>query len=112
MLAVDDGEEDGVVRRARAGLVGTGAEHEAEGVGGLVPCAASLDFVGLVGWDVGDAGKLQWVGQVCGGQAVSDDFGEGASSERVVGVGDIVVNESFSGLGIEEHPVLLDRRAC
>ena len=77
-----------------------------------MPCAASLDFVGLVCGDVGDAGELQWVGQVCGRQAVSDDFGERASSERIVGVRDVVVDESFARLGVEEHPVLLDRRAC
>lgn len=108
VFAVDDGEEDGVMVRGRAFLVGALAEDEAEGVGGLVPCAVVFDFVGFVGSDVGDARELEGVGEVEGCEAGADYFCKGAAAGRGFRVGDVVVNEGFAGGGVEEHPVLFD----
>ena len=110
VLAVDDGDEDGVVRRGRARPVRARAQHEPERVGGLVPGAAALGGVGLGGREVGDAGQLKGVGQVGSREAVADHFGEGAAFEGRLRGGDVIVDEGFARLGVKEHPVLLDRR--
>lgn len=106
---MDDGEEDGVLRRRPALRVLALAEYKAKGIGRLVPCPSLLRFVCFGGFGVQKAGELRWIRQIGGCEAVAEQFGEGAAAGRgVAGVGEIVVDVRFACWGEEEKPVLFD----
>ena len=105
LFALDDGEEDGVVRSRGAVRVGTGAQDQPERVSRLMPRAGVLlSAAGVVELDVGQTGGFVRVRQVGGRQAASEQFGEGAT-----GCTDLVVHVRFV-VRKEEKPILLHGR--
>ena len=91
MFAVYNGEKDGIVGGGFAGLIGAVAKDETEGIGGLVPCSVLFVHVGVVYGNVTDAGEFERVSEVGSCEASSEDFGEGSTSLRLTGIGNIVV---------------------
>ena len=105
---MDEREEDRVLLRRSTGRIIPIAEHETQRIGRLVVRPAPFRRVWLRGVEVLEAGELEGVGEVGGGEAVAEELGEGASDARG---GEVVVDVGLAGGGEEEHPVLLHGRA-
>ena len=59
--------------------------------------------------EVLETGLLEVVGQVCGGEAIAEEFGKGAAAGGGGGGGgEFVVDVGFAGGGEEEEPIFLD----
>lgn len=121
-FAVDEADEDGVgtVFLLSTGGLGPVAQDEAESVGRLMPASTALAAIGLFSGSEGvDAGLLVRIGEVGCGEAVAQQFGEGAAVFlaghlfRLVlwgaeEEGEVVVDVGFVVRREEKHPILLD----
>ena len=105
---MDEREEDCVLVCRFTGWIVTVAEDETQGIGRLVIRSAPLRWVWLRGVEVLEAGELEGVGEVGGGEPIAEELGECAPNARGR---EVVVDVGFAGGGKEEHPVLLHGRA-
>ena len=106
-----DSKENCVIGRPPAVRVCTYTEHQAEGVGSLVPFATSFDNVRfLFSLEFAEAGNFKEIGKVCGGETAAKKLGEGTASTAVIRVREVVVEVGFPRGWKEKKPIFLDCR--
>lgn len=66
-------------------------------------CAAPLCRICVCWIGIFEAGYFEWISEICGSEAVTEDFGECAAT---AGRGEVVMDIGFAGGWEEEEPVL------